>query len=236
MLFRSAYLWGYLGLPGILALGTPTIAVIAAAMILPPFLCIAIAFTFVRTRALANSAEALAAASDRLYAVDESAASTAQQLGRSVRRELDALNTGLDGAFNRLRALETALEERVAQLDAAGARAAVKAENIAQRLHSETEAIDASMSAIERVTTQSAETITGRSAQLQAMIESATGELKAASQTLDAQSAQFRESAERAASAPQTAAVELDRQARHIETAAETMVARAEFEIGRAHV
>jgi hypothetical protein len=229
----AAYLWGYFGVEGLLHFSIPALALTAAAMFLPPFLFVTLAFAFARAKALAVTARALAVASERLYAVDESAAAAAGQLGRSVRREIDALNSGLDGAFNRLRALETALEERVAQLDAAGARASVKAESIAQRLHNETEAIDAAMAVIGQTATNAAETVAVRAAQLKALIEAAAGELQAAGQTLDTQTVQFRDAAEKAAGAPQTAAVELDRQARHIETAAETMVARAEFVLAR---
>src|SRR5258705_4568727 len=128
-----------------------------------------------------------------------------------------------------MRALETALEDRIAQLDEAGARAAVKAETIAQRLHSEREGIDDLAGRLDEVSARAAELLAGRTAQLKAIIEAAGGELKAAGQTLDSQVHQFRDAAERAANAPQAAAIELDRQAKQIETAGDAAPSRAEF-------
>ena len=229
----AAFLLGFYGPARLAALEIPVMVLAVVASFLPPFLFIATAYALVRARAMGEIARRLAAASERMFTVDESASAGAQNLGRAVRREIDALNTVLDGAFNRLRALETAIEERVAQLEDAGARASVKAGTIADRLRTETEAIDTAMSAMGQTASTAAETVAGRAAQLKALIEAAAGELKAAGQTLDSQSAQFREASEKAATAPQAAALELDRQARHIETAAETVVARAEFVLAR---
>jgi hypothetical protein len=229
----GAYLWGYFGPQGLMTLGPHILAFVAVATFLPPFLFVATAIALSRASAMARSAEKLAAAADGMMAIDDSAVHGTQRVGRAVRRELDALNTGLDGAFSRMRALETALEDRVAQLEEAGARAGVKADVIASRLREEREHIEDLAGVLEEAVNRASETFAGRVAQLKAMIEATSGELKSAGQTLDVQSAQFREAAEKAAAAPQNAAVELDRQAKRIETAADGAVARAEFVLAR---
>ena len=144
---------------------------------LPPFLFIAAAYALARASSMADAARKLVTASDRLTTVDETAILGAQRVGRAVRRELDALNAGLDGAFGRMRALETALEDRVAQLEDAGARAGVKAETIAQRLHEERTGIEALVAALGEATTRSAQTFSARQ-RFEMTIDSAGEQLK----------------------------------------------------------
>jgi hypothetical protein len=180
-----------------------------------------------------ESAARLATVSERLTTADESAAGNAQRLGRTVRRELDAMSAGLDAVFGRLRALETALEDRVAQLEDASARAGVKAESIAQRLETEREGIEQLTRRMDEVSSRAAEMLAGRAAQLKTMLESAGGEIRAAGASLETQATQFREAVETAAAVPRDTALELDRQAKQIESAADTAVARAEFVLAR---
>ena len=230
----SAYLAGYFRAQG--ATGFWDYQLIGFAVImafLPPLLFIAAAFTLTRAQSMTETALRLASVSEHLTAADDNAGQTAQRLGRTVRRELDALSTGIDGVFGRLRALETALEDRVAQLEDASARAGVKAETIAQRLQSERESIENLANRLDDVSARATETLAGRAAQLKAMIESAGGEIRSAGQILETHAGQFRESVELAAAAPRDMALELDRQAKQIENAADTAVARAEFVLAR---
>jgi hypothetical protein len=175
----------------------------------------------------------LKGATENLFVTDESVARSAAKLGRAVRHELDALNAGLDGAYGRLRALETALENQIGAMDEAGARAEVRGEAIALRLGQERQRLESVSEAISDMASRATETVAGRSAQLSAAIEAAEGTLKMAAQSLDVQAAGFRAAAQAASEAPHAAALELDSQAKKIEAVSDTALQRAEFVLAR---
>ncbi|HWD26788.1 MAG TPA: hypothetical protein VG387_06465 [Rhizomicrobium sp.] len=229
----TAYLIGLAGPRGLAGLGASDLTLFGAVIFLPPLLFVAAAWAMARAQQLALASQVLAEATDRLFTADETAARTAARLGRAVRRELDGLNAGLDGAFNRLRALESVLENQIAALDEAGARVEVRGEAVASRLTAERERIESVAGSLSESASRAAETVAGRTAQLKASIESAEGALKTAGTTLDAQASSFRAAAGAAADAPHAAAVELDRQAKRIESVADAAMARAEFVLGR---
>jgi hypothetical protein len=229
----AAYLWGYFGVQGLKSLPGLQIAFLAVAILLPPLLFVAIAAAFALAHRMGRMAEGLKGATENLFVTDDSVARSAAKLGRAVRHELDALNAGLDGAYGRLRALESALENQIGAMDEAGARAEVRGEAIAQRLGQERQRLEAVSEAISDMASRATETVAGRSAQLKAAIEAAEGTLKMAAQSLDVQAAGFRAAAQAAGEAPHAAALELDSQAKKIEAVSDTALQRAEFVLAR---
>ena len=229
----AAFLWGYLGPGGLIALDPARKALAAAAVLMPPFLFLALAAALARSAAMSDATRVLLAASDRLFAADETAAANAARLARLVRRELDGLNTGLDVAFQRMRTLEAVLEKQISTLDDAGARAQVRSETIAARLHQENTRIEALGDSLNEAAGRAGENVAGRAAQLKATMESAESTLKMATQSLDVQAAGFRAAVTQAAEAPFQAAKTLESQAARIAEVSDAAMGRAEFVLAR---
>jgi len=229
----SAFLWGYLGPGGLIALDPARKALAAAAVLMPPFLFLALAAALARSAAMSDATRVLLVASDRLFAADETAAANAARLARLVRRELDGLNTGLDVAFQRMRTIEAVLEKQISTLDDAGARAQVRSETIAARLNQENARIEALGDSLNEAAGRAGESVAGRAAQLKATMESAESTLKMATQSLDVQAAGFRAAVTQAAEAPFQAAKTLESQAARIAEVSDAAMGRAEFVLAR---
>jgi exonuclease VII small subunit len=206
----AAFLWGWLGPRGLAALDPVRAALFVAGALLPPVLFMAVAATLARSAAMHEATRSLLAATDRLFAADEAAAGNAARLARFIRRELDSLNTGLDAAAQRMRALEQVLESQIATLDAAGARAEVRGQSIASRLAQESQRMEGLGDNLNAAATRASEMIAARMSQENQRVEALGHSLNAA-----------------AARAGETIAAQLAQENQRVEAIGEVLVAAA---------
>jgi hypothetical protein len=228
-----AFIWGLLGPEGLNHLTVAAKAAFIAGILLPPLLFLAVAAALARSAAMTDATRALLSASELLFAADETAASQSARLARTVRRELDGLNNGLDAAFQRMRTLEAMLQQQISALDDAGARAQVRSDTIAHRLNQESARIESMGDHLTEAAGRAGEVVAGRAAQLRATMESAEGTLKMATQSLDVQAAGFRAAIQLAAESPLEAAKSLEAQTSRIQDVADAAMGRAEFVLAR---
>lgn len=229
----GAYMMGYFGVRGPAALDVQQWAIFTIVAVVPPLLFMAVAWVIIRGQYMGEAAEAFATATEQLFAADETASRTASRIGKAVRRELDALNTGLDTAFTRMQAMQGQLENQIAALDALGGRLDARGESLAGRLAGERSRIDAEMTALADASARASEAFATRVGELKATMGAAENTLKTAGETLETQSGNFIKAAGAAAQAPHAVAVELDKQVKRIESVADAAMARAEFMLGR---
>jgi hypothetical protein len=228
-----AYGLGMLGPRGFTALPAQQLVILMTASIAPPILFLLLGWAFVRGEAMRRTAADLADITDRLFTADETAARTAARLARAVRRELDGLNQGLDGAGERLRLLEGTLKGQIIALEEAGSRIELQVGAVGARLGEERARLDAATAWLSDAAMRASEDVVRQSAQCQAMIAAAQSDLKGTCSALGEEVLKLRTAVNAVAEAPQLAASELDRQSQRIEAAYEAIMARVQVVLER---
>jgi hypothetical protein len=189
----SAYVAGYVGPDRLGDLAIQQIAVFAAAIVIPPMLFVALAWALARGQAMGRASRDLAEKIQMLVTADDGSARSAARLGRAVRHELDALNAGIDGAHQRLLALENILQCQIAALDEAGARAEIRGHSVAAKLSEECDRLDGLGRALGDAAAQAGQTLNAHTSGLAGSIETAQmaldEKLAALSASLDAAAA-----------------------------------------------
>lgn len=102
-----------------------------------PALIYFIGYMLSRAMTMMNAAESIAAAAQQIVAPDATAAKNAESVGAVVRTQMDALNTGLDGALTRLASVEAMIRQHVEAIELAGEAIEHKATNAVTRVADE---------------------------------------------------------------------------------------------------
>lgn len=90
--------------------------------IVAPIFTLIIGFILSRQQEMTMAAADIAAAAQQFLAPSDTAADSARSVGMAVRSEMDALNSGLDGALTRLASVEAMIRRHVDAIETAGER------------------------------------------------------------------------------------------------------------------
>lgn len=94
--------------------------------LLAPFFTLLIGFVVSRAQEMTMAAADIADAAQEFLTPSETAAANAQSVGAIVRGEMEALNSGLDGALTRLASVEAMIRRHVDAIETAGERIETK--------------------------------------------------------------------------------------------------------------
>lgn len=174
----GGYLLGWFSGHGLTNISLQEWAIFGVVTFVPPLLFLALAWAIVRGQAMGEATRIFADATDKIFAADDTATQTAQRIGRAVRHELDALNTGLDTAYNRMRILEGQITEQISALDTAGDQLRMRGDTISQQLAEGRGEIDKSADALNAVAAQIGRDVATSLHQAEAEIQTSAEDLR----------------------------------------------------------
>ena len=224
----GAFWIGFYGPDGVLTLPMRELAVIAIGMLGPVLLAMLVAAVLQRTESMRLTAERLQTMAQRLVRPEETAAREVTRVGRAVRREVDALNAGLETAAMRASLIEKAVDDRLQKLQAVLAEAERRAAAMTETLDGGRSRLAETADHLARETVTIERTLAGRTEAVAAAAAEAA-RLHAEAEAMLAQRAEVLEqTAAAAAAAVRDAAEVVGRQSAVLDGAAETALQRAE--------
>ncbi|MBB5518905.1 hypothetical protein [Amphiplicatus metriothermophilus] len=166
-------------------------------VVIVPTLILLIGYIMSRQMQMMGAAESIAAAARQFVTPDVAAAEGARSVGAVVREQVDALNTGLDGALRRLAAVEAMIRQHVDAIETAGASMESSAAGAVQRvaderarlidltehLNAQADAFAAAIAAKAQASIEALHTADDVAARAQANLEERLARLDAAAQT-----------------------------------------------------
>lgn len=221
-----AFILGYLGLDGLFALDWPWLTGLAFSVAFPVALVWLGAHLSRRAYGLQLASEDLLQIAARLIEPDAAATREIGRLGRAVRREIDALNTGLENALGRVRTLESAIAERLQSVGDVAKTLEERGETIRASLREEREALSAYSLSLATEADRLGELVQSRGAQLRAATKQASDDMAAAQSQLDQRATAFRAVVDAATQSAQNSAQTADRGIAALVSAAEAIDSR----------
>ncbi len=221
-----AFVFGYMGIEGVLGLALHWQVGLGAAIALPITLAWLAAIVTHRSHDLSLAAEDIAHIARRLAEPEEQAAREITRIGRAVRREIDALNTGLEGALGRVRTLESLAAERLAEIEQSAAAIDEKSETIRSHLREEREQLAALALSLRAEADAIGETVKSRASAIKTVADEAASDLRAARDMIDDEIAAFRAAMDGASAVARDSAQSVERESGRMTLAAEVVEGR----------
>lgn len=222
----AAFTLGYLGLEGLVKLDWPWLAGLFFAAAFPVSFAWFAAHISRRSLGLQLASEDLLQIAARLIEPDTAAGREITRLGRAVRREIDALNTGLESALTRVRTLESAITDRLADVETTARGLEERGDAIRAALREERENLASFAHTLSADADRMGEHVRLRGAALKELARVAASDITEAQVTLDARAVSLRSALDAATAAAEANAHVADRGAQTLMSAAESLDGR----------
>lgn len=229
----AAFAFGWLGLDGVLGLDWPWLAGLIFVAVFPVTFVWFAAHLARRAQGLQLASEDLMQIAARLTEPEGHAGREVTRLGRAVRREVDALNTGLEGALLRVRSLEGSIAERLAAVEETARNLEERGDALRAVLREERENLASVAHTLSADADRMGEHLKQRATALRDTARTTAAEMSAAQEAVDGRIAALGDHLRDAAQAAQANAQTADRGAQSLLTAAEALDGRLEAYLQR---
>ena len=229
----AAFAFGWLGVEGVLALQWPWLAGLIFVAVFPVTFVWFAAYLSRRAESLKLASEDLMQIAARLTEPEGHAGREITRLGRAVRREIDALNTGLEGALLRVRSLEGSIAERLSAVEETARNLEERGDALRAALREERENLASVAHTLSADSDRMGEHLRQRAGALRESAQATAAEMAAAQEAVDGRIAVLGEALRQAAMTAQANAQTADRGAASLLAAAEALDGRMEAYLQR---
>lgn len=223
-----AFTFGWLGVDGVLSLQWPWLAGLLFAAVFPVSFVWFAAHLARRAQGLRYASEDLIQIAARLVEPESAAGREITRLGRAVRREIDALNTGLEGALLRVRSLEGSIAERLSAVEETARNLEERGDALRMALREERENLASVAHTLSADSDRMGEHLKQRATALKDVARATAAEMSAAQEAVDGRILVLNDALREAAQAAQSNAQTADRGASTLLAAAEALDGRLE--------